>query len=101
MGSADASPEMASVDATPAVPAAPPPDAAPRFGAACGNARLLEAPADPAARGPWPVGVRTEEIAGLTVEIFYPARGEGTPSAYPLGDFLPARERAKVDGVTM
>ncbi len=39
----------------------------------CGESVLLERPADPEARGPWPVGARTVSVAGLTVEVWYPA----------------------------
>lgn len=39
----------------------------------CDGAKLLAVPADPAAKGPWPVGARTVTIGRLKVEVWYPA----------------------------
>ncbi|MBL9017395.1 MAG: dienelactone hydrolase family protein [Myxococcales bacterium] len=39
----------------------------------CDGAKLLSVPADPSARGPWPVGARTVTIGRLRAEIWYPA----------------------------
>jgi len=38
----------------------------------------LELPDDPAARGPWKVGARMVEVAGLTVEVWYSAAAGST-----------------------
>jgi dienelactone hydrolase len=40
----------------------------------CPGDVLLPNPDDFGARGPWPVGVRTVSVAGLTVDVWYPAR---------------------------
>lgn len=62
--------------------------------------KLLATPTDPAARGPWPVGARTVNIGGLTVELWYPAAPgseQGKPPAtYDLRQWLPASEKAKI-----
>ena len=72
----------------------------PALGPACGSAKLLAAPADLAQRGPWPVGVRTISIDGLTVEVWYPARPgseRGAATArYDLRAQLPPTEAAKI-----
>ena len=39
----------------------------------CDNTKLIRAKADLAHRGPWPVGARTINIAGLSTEMWYPA----------------------------
>jgi hypothetical protein len=62
--------------------------------------KLLAAPADPAARGPWPVGARTLTLGGLTTEIWYPAspgseQGKA-PVTYDLRQWLPASEKSKI-----
>jgi predicted dienelactone hydrolase len=61
---------------------------------------LFVRPDDPAARGPWAVGVRTVEIAGLTTEVWYPARWEsqdGKPKVrYDLRQQLPTAEQGKI-----
>jgi predicted dienelactone hydrolase len=75
--------------------------------AGCGGARLLPVPDDPAAPGPWPVGVRTLTLAGLRVEVWYPARPGSavgvTPVAYDLGEELPEADakRLHAAGVTL
>ncbi|MBL0215170.1 MAG: hypothetical protein IPQ07_14940 [Myxococcales bacterium] len=70
------------------------------LGASCGAAKLLANPGDLAQHGPWPVGVRTLEVEGLTVEVWYPARpgsDRGTvPARYDLRASLPAPEAAKI-----
>jgi hypothetical protein len=43
-------------------------------GAACDGAPFYELPEDPSAVGPWPVGARTVEVAGLVTEVWYPAQ---------------------------
>jgi hypothetical protein len=68
--------------------------------AACAGSVTCERPADPEARGPWPVGVRTVAVAGLTVEVWYPAefgsdRGRAR-AVYDVREELPAAERGKI-----
>jgi dienelactone hydrolase len=68
--------------------------------AGCNDARLLEPPEDPAARGPWPVGVRTVRVSNLDVEVWYPAE-LGSQSGknqvtYDIRVWLPESERAKI-----
>lgn len=50
-------------------------------------------PDDPAERGPWPVGARTIDLAGLKTEIWYPAplgtEREAEPHVYDLREHLP------------
>ena len=41
--------------------------------ASCGDSVLYERSSDPGELGPWPVGARTVDVAGLTGEIWYPA----------------------------
>lgn len=72
----------------------------------CDGAKLLAPPQPPGVdddallRGPWPVGARTVEIAGLTVEVWYPAKpgsAQGVPRrAYDLRSWLPASEQSKI-----
>jgi predicted dienelactone hydrolase len=73
-----------------ASPDAPPPDAAPDAATKLGCSGT-----DPALPGPWPVGVRTITLAGLTVEIWYPAvpgsEKDHAPIAYDLAAELPPR----------
>jgi pimeloyl-ACP methyl ester carboxylesterase len=40
----------------------------------CPGTPMLPSPADPRARGPWPVGVRTVTIDGAVTEVLYPAK---------------------------
>jgi hypothetical protein len=75
--------------------------AAPDSAKGCDTTTLLAVPADPAARGPWPVGTKTVKFGRLTaVEIMYPAvPGSDAgmqPVMYDLRDWLPASERSKV-----
>lgn len=78
------------------------PDAPPPGGAAggCDGASLLPVPSDLAAPGPWPVGARTVSIAGLTVEVWYPAvvgSDAGLPTErYDIRTEIPASEAAKI-----
>ena len=68
--------------------------------AGCGAAKLLDVPADPGARGPWPVGAKTVTIQGLTTEIWYPAQPGSdqckAPAVYDVREHLPAAERGKI-----
>ena len=68
--------------------------------AGCDGASLLAPPADLAAPGPWPVGVRTAKVGNLTVEIWYPAQvgsDAGKPTErYDIRLQLPASEAAKI-----
>jgi len=81
--------------------------AAPPERAGCGDARLLVAPDDPAAPGPWPVGTRTLTLAGLRAEVWYPARRDSAANVplatYDLAEELPAAEAARLRaaGVTL
>ena len=67
---------------------------------ACGDASLLATPTDLAARGPWPVGVRTVQLDGRPVEVWYPARRDTPDTAprvrYDLRLAMPPAEAAKV-----
>lgn len=51
-------------------------------------------------RGPWQVGVRTVEIEGLTVEVWYPAyqtrSHELEPATYDFREYLSEHDRARV-----
>ncbi len=90
-----------------AVVVAPPGDsaaaavpAAVTLGSACGDARLLAAPAELAAPGPWSVGARTILLDGHAVEVWYPAaagsaRGQATVR-YDLRPSMPPAEAAKI-----
>ena len=66
----------------------------------CDGAKLLATPADPAARGPWPVGARTVKIGRLTVEVWYPATPGSdagmTPARYDIRQALNPSQRAIV-----
>lgn len=69
-------------------------------GASCGDASLLASPRDLAARGPWPVGVRTIVADGLVLEVWYPARAGGDRGVplvrYDLREAMPPTEAAKI-----
>jgi hypothetical protein len=66
----------------------------------CGGAVLCEVPADTSLRGPWAVGAKTVEIAGLTAEIWYPARFGSHKGrnkiVYDIRRLLPISERTKI-----
>jgi hypothetical protein len=66
----------------------------------CDGASLYEVPADPAARGPWPVGARTVVLDGVTTEIWYPAAwGSDSgqePAIYDIRYALPPSEQSKI-----
>lgn len=62
----------------------------------CEGVSLLDNPVDPAQPGPWPVGARTVEVAGLTAEVWYPAElgsesGQDTV-VYDIRESLPEGE---------
>lgn len=61
---------------------------------------LYATPADPAARGPWPVGARTVTVGALKTEVWYPAQlgsdAGKDPVAYDLREWLPESEKAKI-----
>ena len=67
---------------------------------ACEGATLREKRADPAARGPWPVGARTVALGDLTVEVWYPAvpgsEKGGDPVVYDIREQLPESEQGKI-----
>jgi dienelactone hydrolase len=66
----------------------------------CDGGGLRPVPADPSERGPWTVGVRTVEVEGLDVEVWYPAGrfSESTrrPVMYDLREYLPTADRARI-----
>ena len=73
--------------------------AAPSF-AACAGQNWLPLPADPSARGPWPVGAKTVTLAGLTAEVWYPAAPGSDAGkakiAYDLREHMPPADAAKI-----
>lgn len=66
----------------------------------CDGAPLLPVPKDTSLPGPWPVGARTVELGGLTVEVWYPAQPGSEagldPVRYDIRASLPASEQVKV-----
>jgi predicted dienelactone hydrolase len=52
----------------------------------CDGSVRLETPADPWEKGPWPVGARTADVDGLTVEVWYPAE-PGSAAGVPPMDY--------------
>lgn len=66
----------------------------------CDDASFYAVPADPAARGPWAVGARQVDIAGLNTEIWYPAAwasdGGEEPKTYDIRYALPPSEQGKI-----
>ncbi|MBL8975928.1 MAG: hypothetical protein JNK56_35320, partial [Myxococcales bacterium] len=66
----------------------------------CDGARLLAVPEDTSLPGPWPVGARTVEFSGLTIEVWYPAtpgsQADLEPIQYDIRTSLPDTEQAKV-----
>jgi predicted dienelactone hydrolase len=70
----------------------------------CGDTKLLAAPDDPGATGPWAVGVKTAMIMTSggpeTVEIWYPAQlgseAGKTKVTYDLSSWLPPSDRTKI-----
>lgn len=94
-------------DEPPLPPGAPDPgrgDADPRPEpgevAGCADATLYANPEDLAEAGPWPVGVRTVTLDGLTTEIWYPAERDSQVGArrvlYDLRAWLPPDEAEKI-----
>jgi len=67
---------------------------------ACDGATLRPVPTDAAERGPWTVGVRTVDVDGLTVEVWYPAgrfaESERRPAFYDVREYLPEEERDRI-----
>jgi len=82
-------------DAPACAPAAPPPDAP-----GCSGTHLLSRPSDPSAPGPWAVGAHTSTIAGLTTEIWYPAKWGSDRCrpqvTYDLREHLPTSQQKKI-----
>ena len=72
----------------------------PPLGPACAGAKVFASSADPEQAGQWPVGARTITIAGLTAEVWYPARRGsevGKPTVtYDLREHLPPSEMGKI-----
>ncbi len=66
---------------------------------ACEGATMRAKPNDTALRGPWPVGARTVDIGGRTVEVFYPAAEPptGDPVRFDIREALPPDEAAKIN----
>ena len=66
----------------------------------CDGATLLPLPVDYAAAGPWPVGARTIEVAGLTTEVWYPATPGSEaglePAVYDIRLHLPEEDQGKI-----
>jgi pimeloyl-ACP methyl ester carboxylesterase len=66
----------------------------------CDGGPLRPVPADTAEHGPWTVGVRTVDLDGLTVEVFYPAgripQSQKQPVTYDLREQLPAADRKRI-----
>jgi hypothetical protein len=84
-------------DGGPCVPAQPTP---PAQGTGCDGVPLYQLPEDPAAQGPWPVGVRTADIDGLVTEVWYPAK-LGSEQCQPKVEYdirkhLPDSEQGKI-----
>lgn len=93
-GGMDAEPsDLALADAEPTDLGPPPP-------LDCSGSTLLARPNDTSLPGPWPVGARTATVAGLTVEVWYPATpGSEATSAtisYDIREVLPVTERSKI-----
>jgi len=66
----------------------------------CDGASLLAVPEDRSLSGPWPVGVKTVTLGGLTVEVWYPgepgSEAGAVPRRYDIRGALPDSEQAKV-----
>jgi predicted dienelactone hydrolase len=66
----------------------------------CDGGPLRPVPADPSEHGPWAVGVRTVQVKGMTVEVWYPAGGfpQATtqPVTYDIRDHLPTADRDRI-----
>lgn len=66
----------------------------------CDGGPLRPVPADPSERGPWTVGVRTVQIEGMTVEVWYPAgrfpQATTPPTRYDIRDHLPTADRDRI-----
>ena len=66
----------------------------------CDTGSFLPVPEDTSVRGPWPVGARTVDVAGLTVEVWYPAivgSDAGQEKIrYDIREGLPDSEQGKV-----
>ncbi|MEC9073213.1 MAG: hypothetical protein VX938_12555, partial [Myxococcota bacterium] len=66
----------------------------------CASVPLYDRAADPAERGPWPVGVTTVKMGRLDVEVLYPASPGSEagldPMEVDIRYALPASEQAKV-----
>jgi len=69
-------------------------------GGGCEGVSLRDIPADTAMRGPWTVGARTVDVAGLDVEVWYPAAPGAEDGAeqvvYDIREAIPASERRKI-----
>ena len=73
-------------------------EAPPETAAGCGGAVRYAPPEDPAEPGPYPVGVRTVDVDGLLVDVWYPAAlgSVGEPVRYDIRDALGSKDRALI-----
>jgi predicted dienelactone hydrolase len=66
----------------------------------CDGGPLRPVPADTSERGPWTVGVRTVQVKGMTVEVWYPAgrfsEAMTKPAMYDLREHLPTADRERI-----
>lgn len=66
----------------------------------CDGGPLRPVPADPSEHGPWTVGVRTVQVKGMNVEVWYPAgrfpHATTPPATYDLRDHLPTADRDRI-----
>lgn len=66
----------------------------------CDEAALREVPVEAETRGPWEVGTRTVELAGLTAEVWYPAKkvdvSHYDAATYDLREYLSEGDRRRV-----
>jgi predicted dienelactone hydrolase len=66
----------------------------------CEGSTRLETSSDPSVKGPWPVGARTVDVDGLTVEVWYPSipgSAAGVPPVdYDIRYALPPSQQALI-----
>jgi len=91
-----AAPDAPVTDAGCVPSATPPPPDEP----GCSSGTFLQRPSDPGAPGPWAVGAHTTTIAGLTTEIWYPAKWGSDACqpqvTYDIREHLPAADQDKI-----
>ncbi len=95
---ADAAPVAPGFD--PAIAAAPTAAADAGVEDRCAGRPGLRVPVDPGQAGPWPVGVRSVRLAGLSAQVWYPAvpgsQDGQTAVRYDLRDQLPRAQRDRI-----